>query len=98
MSKPNRSAAQEHEVSDLIVSGQLTNQNNSTVIGGTTTVTMRDGPVVDEPTILTLGEKDISVYFDPVKSTITLEVSRLQVQYLNRQIYLRNNIIHHFFC
>jgi hypothetical protein len=67
MVKPNGSAAHEHEVNNLAVSGQPTNQNSSTVIEGTTTITMRDGPVSDEPTTITLTEKDISVYFDPAK-------------------------------
>lgn len=67
MVKPNGSAAHEHEVSNLVVSGQPTTQNNSTVIEGTTIITMRDAPVPDEPTTITLTEKDISVYFDPAK-------------------------------
>jgi hypothetical protein len=67
MVKPNGSAAHEHEVSDLAVSGQPSNQTGSTVIEGTTTITMREGPVTDEPTTITLSEKDISVYFDPAK-------------------------------
>ncbi len=67
MVKPNGSAAHEHEVNNLSVSGQPTTQNNSTVIDGTTTITMRDAPVPDEPTTITLTEKDILVYFDPAK-------------------------------
>ncbi len=67
MAKPDGSAAHDHTVNNLAVSAQPTNQNNSTVIDGTTTITMRDGPVSDEPTTITLGEKDISVYFDPAK-------------------------------
>ena len=67
MAKPNGSAAHDHTVNNLAVSAQPTNQNDSTVIEGTTTITMRDGPVSDEPTKITLGEKDISVYFDPAK-------------------------------
>lgn len=67
MVKPNGSAAHEHEVSDLAVSGQSVNQNGSTVIEGTTTITMREGPVTEEPTTITLDENTISVYFDPAK-------------------------------
>ncbi len=67
MVKPNGSAAHEHVVSNLAVSGPPTTQNNSTVIEGTTTITMRDSPVTDEPTTITLTGKDISVFFDPAK-------------------------------
>lgn len=67
MVKPNGSAAHEHEVSDLAVSGQPSNENGSTIIEGTTTITMREGPVTEEPTTITLNETTISVYFDPEK-------------------------------
>jgi hypothetical protein len=67
MVRPDGSAAHEHEVSNLVVSAEPTNQNNSTVIEGITTITMREGPVADEPTTITLSGKDITVYFDPVK-------------------------------
>ncbi|MDQ4073555.1 MAG: hypothetical protein M3162_04535 [Thermoproteota archaeon] len=67
MVKPNGSAAHDHQVSNLVVSGQPNNQNGSTVIDGTTTITMRDGPVTDEPTTITLTGKEISVFFDPAK-------------------------------
>jgi hypothetical protein len=67
MAKPNGSAAHENEVNDLAVSGLLTNPDGSTVIEGTTTITMREGPVTEEPTRITLDENTISVYFDPAK-------------------------------
>ena len=67
MAKPNGSAAHHHEVNNLTISGQPTSQNNGTIIEGTTTITMKEGPVANEPTTITLGEKDISVYFDPAK-------------------------------
>ena len=67
MVKPNGSAAHEHEASDLAVSGQPTDQNGSAVTQGTTTITMREGPVIEEPTTITLSGNEISVYFDPAK-------------------------------
>lgn len=67
MAKPNGSAAHDHTVNDLAVSGEPSNQSNSTTIKGTTTITMREGPVTDEPTTITVNGNQISVYFDPAK-------------------------------
>lgn len=68
MAKPNNLEAHQHRVSDLTISYAPFNQTNSTVIKGTTTLTMDNGTFVsEEPTTITLGEKNISVYFDPAK-------------------------------
>lgn len=68
MSKPDDSEAHQHRVSDLTIPYAPLNQTNSTVIKGTTTITMNNGTFVsEEPTIITLDEKNISMYFDPVK-------------------------------
>lgn len=67
MVKPDGSEAHKHEVSDLAISYAPINRNNSTIIDGTATITMREGPVTDEPTTITLSGKNISVYFNPTK-------------------------------
>lgn len=67
MVKPDGSEEHEHKVSDLVIPYAPINQANSTIIQGTTTITMNKGFVSEEPTTITLNEKDISVYFDPAK-------------------------------
>jgi hypothetical protein len=68
MAKPNDSEAHQHTVSDLTIPYAPFNQTNSTIIKGTTTLTMDKGTFVsEEPTTIILGEKNISVYFDPAK-------------------------------
>lgn len=69
MVKPGGLEAQVHMVSDLVIPYAPINQPNSTVIKGTTTVTMNDGGLFYSkvPTTITMNEKNISVYFDPAK-------------------------------
>lgn len=69
MVKPDGSEAHGHMVSDLVIPYAPTNQSNSTVIIGTTTITTNeDGLYFSEvPTTITSNEKNISVYFDPSK-------------------------------
>ena len=68
MAKPNNSEVHQHTVSDLTIPYAPFNQTNSTVIKGTTTLTMNNGTFVsEEPITITLGEKNISVYFDSAK-------------------------------
>ena len=65
MSKPNGSAGHEHEISNFnltqapIVDGEVINLN------GTSTITMRNGPVTNLTTIIALYNESIDVYFDP---------------------------------
>lgn len=67
MSKPNGSALHEHEIKDFnltstpIVEGDLINFN------GTSTITMKNGPVMNTPTIIALSNESLDVYFDPNK-------------------------------
>lgn len=67
MSKPNGSAGHEHEISNFnltepsIVDGETINLN------GTSTITMRDGPVTNLTTIIALYNESVDVYFDPGK-------------------------------
>lgn len=69
MAKPDGSEAHQHRVNDLIIPYAPINRVNSTVIHGTTTLTMNNDTFISEvPTTITLGEKNISVYFDPAKT------------------------------
>lgn len=68
MVKPDGSEAHEHMVSNLVIPYASINQTNSTIVRGTTTITMNDRLFVSKvPTTITLNEKNISVYFDPAK-------------------------------
>jgi hypothetical protein len=67
MVRPDGSENHEHRVSNLIIPYAPINQTNSTIIKGTTTITMRENIVNDVPTTITLSGKDISIYFDPEK-------------------------------
>ena len=69
MVKPDGSEAHLHRVSDLVIPYAPLYHSNSTVIIGTTTITMdNDGLYFSKvPTTITLNEKNISVYFDPSK-------------------------------
>ncbi len=68
MAKPNGSAAHDHTVSDYRAIGAPITEEGSTIINGTTTITMRNGPVFGEPTVIRLSDTGIDVYFDPVKT------------------------------
>ena len=69
MVKPGGSEAHEHIVSDLVIPYAPINQPYSTVIKGTTTITMNDGGLFYSkvPATITLNEMNIFVYFDPSK-------------------------------
>ena len=69
MVKSNGSEDHEHVIRDLVIPYAPINQSNSTVVRGTTTITLNDdGLFVSKvPTTITLNETDISVYFDPAK-------------------------------
>jgi hypothetical protein len=68
MTKLDGSEYHEHRVRDLVIPYAPINHSNSTIISGTTTITMNSGFFISEvPTNITLNEMDISVYFDPAK-------------------------------
>ncbi|MDQ2685307.1 MAG: hypothetical protein M3Y25_05640 [Thermoproteota archaeon] len=67
MAKPDGSEDHEHRIRDLIIPYAPINQSNSTIIYGTTTITMSEGSVTDVPTTITLSQKKISMHFDPRK-------------------------------
>lgn len=68
MAKPDGNSSHSHDIYDSKLkelSGSAPN-NNSTILNGTTTVTMREGPMVDVPTNITLlGNIVIKIWLDP---------------------------------
>jgi hypothetical protein len=57
-----------HTVSDFKVSGTPQTSGNSTTINGTSTVTMKEGPVTNVPTSIKLLDNSvITIWFDPTK-------------------------------
>jgi hypothetical protein len=68
MVKTDGTALHKHEIYDLQLTGQPSTNGNSTIFNGTSTVTMRDGPVQDVPTSITLMDNSaVSIWFDPNK-------------------------------
>ncbi len=65
MVKPNGSAGHEHEIGDFKLVGSPVIENQTIHLNGTSTITMRDGPVTNEPTIIALSQEKIDIYFDP---------------------------------
>ncbi len=65
MAKPNGSAGHEHEISDFELIGSPVIENQTIHLNGTSTITMRDGPVTNEPTVIALSQEEIDIYFDP---------------------------------
>jgi hypothetical protein len=67
MEKPDGSAVHDHQVSEFTLIGSPVSQGDETILNGTSTITMREGPVTGEPTIITLTDESISVFFEPSK-------------------------------
>jgi hypothetical protein len=68
MVKTDGTALHKHDIYDLQLTGQPSKSGNSTIFNGTSTVTMRDGPVPDVPTSITLmDDSAVSIWFDPNK-------------------------------
>ena len=65
MAKPNGGAGHEHEVNDFKLIGSPVLENQTIHLNGTSTITMRDGPVTNEPTVIALSQGKIDIYFDP---------------------------------
>lgn len=69
MVKTDGTATHTHDVYDFVISGEPASSGNSTIFNGTSTVTMREGPVTDVPTTITvLDDSAISILFDPSKT------------------------------
>ena len=68
MMKTDGTTPHKHDIYDLQLTGQPSTKDNSTIFNGTSTVTMKDGPVQDVPTSVALmGDSAVSVWLDPAK-------------------------------
>lgn len=69
MTQTDGNASHTHAVYDFVLAGEPVSNGNYTVFSGTSTVTMREGPVTEVPTTITLlGNTTISIMFDPSKT------------------------------
>jgi hypothetical protein len=70
MVKTDGNSSHSHDIYDLSLNTPIINNtlSNSTHINGTTTVTMKDGPITNVPTNITiLSDSAISIWLDPSK-------------------------------
>jgi hypothetical protein len=68
MVKTDGTALHSHDLYDLQLTGQPSTNGNSTTFNGTSTVTMREGPVEDVPTSINLIDgSTVSLWLDPTK-------------------------------
>ena len=65
MAKPNGSAGHEHEINDFKLIGSPVIENQTIHLNDTSTITMRDGPVTNEPTVIALSLEKIDIYLIP---------------------------------
>ena len=69
MVKTDGTAAHKHTISDFKMSGTPIVANNSTMFNGTSTVTMKEGPVKDVPTSIKFSdESSVSIWLDSTKT------------------------------
>jgi hypothetical protein len=69
MIKTDGTAPHKHTISDFKMSGTPIVANNSTTFNGTSTVTMKEGPVKDVPTSIKFSdESSVSIWLDPTKT------------------------------
>jgi hypothetical protein len=69
MIKTDGTAPHKHTISDFKMSGTPVVANNSTTFNGTSTVTMKEGPVKDVPISIKLeDESSVSIWLDPTKT------------------------------
>ena len=62
MMKTNGAASHQHTISDFKLNGTPTTSNNSAIFNGTSTVTMKEGPVKEVPTSITfIDESAVSI-------------------------------------
>ena len=67
MVRLNGSAGHTHTITNFVASN-ASQVNNSTIFNGTATASMREGPVTDIPSSITItGDKVISILLDPLK-------------------------------
>ncbi len=70
MVKTDGNSSHSHDIYDLSLNTPIINNtlSNSTHVNGTTTVTMKDGPITNVPTNITiLSDSAISIWLDPSK-------------------------------
>jgi len=70
MVKTDGNSSHSHEIYDLSLNTPIINNTwrNSTLINGMTTVTMKEGPITNVPTNITImGDSAISIWMDPSK-------------------------------
>lgn len=83
MAKPNGSEAHEHEIGNFSLIETPIVDNETINLNGTSTITMRDGPVTGLITIIALSNESVDVYFDPEKIDNHFEnqsISGMQMQ------------------
>jgi hypothetical protein len=69
MMKTDGTALHKHTVYDFKMNGKPAVINNSTMFNGTSTVTMKEGPVKDVPTSIKFTDGSaVSLWFDPSKT------------------------------
>jgi hypothetical protein len=69
MIKTDGTAPHKHTISDFKMSGPPIVANNSTTFNGTSTVTMKEGPVKDVPTSIKFSdESSVSIWLDPTRT------------------------------
>lgn len=69
MIKTDGNASHTHDVNDFVLAGEPVSNGNYTIFDGTSTVTMREGPVTEVPTTITLlGDTGVSILFDLAKT------------------------------
>lgn len=69
MIKTDGNASHTHDVYDFVLAGEPASNGNYTIFDGTSTVTMREGPVTEVPTTITLlGDTGVSILFDLAKT------------------------------
>ena len=65
MAIPNGSAGHEHMINDFKLVELPIIENQTIYLNGTSTITMRNGPVTSDPTVIALSQEKIDIYFDP---------------------------------
>ena len=69
MIKTDGTAPHKHTISDFKMTGTPVVANNSTTFNGTSTVTMKEGPVKDVPISIKFSdESSVSIWLDPTKT------------------------------
>jgi hypothetical protein len=66
MARTNGSALHQHQIDNFTLTEMSMPDNNTAIFNGTSTITMKDGPVSNVPTSVTdMGNNVVSIYLDP---------------------------------